>query len=519
MTAERDTWLLAYRSGDYQLAYDLIEKSKTLKKPKNQYLYFLEKAQAESRLDKFTDSNQSLQSALEYWDRLYIKLGDVIGKTALSDQVGDYWGAPFENSYHYFLSALNFKQLAQKESDSKLSRNLFFSARAQVTAWDVYFRTQRNNDELKGSYFADYLQKYYGAKTHEQLNTPSDKQIAKKLYQEALWLFEIQAPSMRLFNTKYEDYYPKLLKILSKSDEMASLEKLHQKIMAETTNERQLLPEYLETQKFLKSNAVATEKKKNNIKKHIMLIEGTIAPKTVETIDLSLNAALESGSASQAVISVLANAAFFVFASQVLGIHSGSSGRGGPSIPNAYLNYHVAADVGQLLSLRFELPRIDYRPNHSNYKLRFTSTEKNKSTLVWEKKVSLLMPFGELAYQEVQRDQALRYTKTAVRFALKHAAAMASAFTLYQSMKSSEGQSAFAGPAAMAAYMSASYAISLSEKADTRHLSLMPNHLYVLDLEIPDGTYQTSLITDSHEQMLGQVELKNGHEYVFYSNY
>jgi len=59
----------------------------------------------------------------------------------------------------------------------------------------------------------------------------------------------------------------------------------------------------------------------------------------------------------------------------------------------------------------------------------------------------------------VQLDQALRYTKTAVRYALMHLTAMAASFEIYESMKRSENQAPFPGPAALASYMSASYAI------------------------------------------------------------
>ncbi len=511
LTAERDTWLLAYQAGEFDRALDIVSNSKLLKAPKNQLLYHLERAQIESRMGQYQAANQTLYEGMQHWDQLYTKLRDVVGKNALSDQIGDYWGAPYEHSYQFFLSAFNFRQLAQKNTDPNTIRPMLFSARAQVAAWDAYFRTQRNDDELKGLYFADYFQKYYGALIHEHLDTPSDQQIAKVLNQEAQWLFEIQAPSMRVFNADFEKYHQKLLKILEKSSDVASLAKLHALITSETKGERKLLPAYAESLSVIK-------KKSNKKSKHFMLFEGVIAPKEKEVIDLGLQAALQSGSGAQAALSILANGAFLIFASRVLGINSSSSSP--HSTRNVYIDYRIAADVSQVLSMKFELPKVDYRPPTRQYQLKLIPLEgESKKLKVWEKKLSLLMPFGELAYQEVQRDQALRYTKTAVRYALKHVTAMAASFAIYESMKRSENQAAFAGPAALASYMSASYAISLSEKADTRYFSTMPNHLYVLEEEIPAGKYQALLHIEGegvdHEKELGTIDLGSKSEFAW----
>ncbi|MDH4468101.1 MAG: hypothetical protein QE271_08585 [Bacteriovoracaceae bacterium] len=521
LTAERDTWVNYYLSHDYELALEKIQKSHSLTKSKNQLLFYMEQSQVKSAASDFAGAALSTRHGLATLDQLYTKFSDVIGKNALSDQVGDFWGAPYEQSYFYFLSAYNFMRLYQSKlqnKDKEGARSDLFSARASVVAWDAYFREKRNDDELKGIYFADYFQKFYGAHVHEVLGTTTDIQIAQKLYHEALLIFEIQAPSMRAFNSKFETYTQKLVKVLDKSSNVPTLEKMHDLVLSATKEDRVPTEKYQATQKYLKQ-FVSTKKQKP--RKHFLFLEGVIAPKRAKVIDLSLNAALNSGSPSQAVISVLANAAFLVFASRVLNVNSTPSDQF-PHPTNVYVDLQVATSLSQILSLKFEMPEVIYQPPLKKYRLRLSNGNKK-----WERELNLLLPVGEQSYQEVQRDQALRYTKTAVRFALKQAAAMAASFTLYQTMKSNESQAPFAGAAALGTYLSSSYAIGLTEKADTRYWSTIPNHIYSIDLEIPDGIYQAEVLIDDVDRngsdnknetfvkSLGQIAVYDNGEFSF----
>jgi hypothetical protein len=167
----------------------------------------------------------------------------------------------------------------------------------------------------------------------------------------------------------------------------------------------------------------------------------------------------------------------------------------------------VASLALKNVGISFELPKI--LNTTPPLKQTLVVLDKNNKEIL-TKEIPLVDPMGDIAEEAVFESSAWTYTRTGVRLATKHAAAIAASFATYKALGGGKkGDNNFlAKNAAVIQYIGASKAIEESEKADTRFWSTLPNEIRLIDLDLNPGTYHLEMRTSATEKMsLGDIEV------------
>lgn len=480
---------------NFEGALSVLENSPIKKNASDEILYFMEKGSILFYQQKYLEAAMLWQQALQKTAEKYTKISQVATSAAISDQMKDYLPRDYEISYLYYFQSVAFFLEYLKTQD----RSLLLKARASVVAWDSYLQQLKIDNEFKNLYFDDYYARFFAGLVHESLNERSDLEIALQLYKDAYQLFLLQGPTYTQFGVGNGEYVTQLLKKLqSKENWREQLLELSKKNQA-TENEsfqnirKILASKILSLSKKIRKNEVKNLKKqfqmedKDLTSADLFLLnhKNWMTPLEAKAIRLSFSAAAKNQSASQAVLTAVAQAGFLVFASKVLGQSSNHS-----SSSNVQVNWYGVGDVTETIagaaSLEFEVTHVEYPRPIESEEWDFVFTSENNKIIEQKHKVYVMQSFDDVIFQSVEREKAKDVFLKGTRFLTKQIIAMMASYAIYQSMLARDSnQEGLAKLTAMASYFGSSAAIKYSEKADVRYWSLIPAKVQITSVEIP----------------------------------
>lgn len=503
---------------NFEGALKVLENSDIKKNPSDEILYLMERGSISFYQQKYLEAAEFWQRALQKTNEKYTKLSQVATSTVVSDQMKDYLPKDYEISYLYYFQSLAFFLEYEKNQD----RSFLLKARASVVAWDSYLQQLKIENEFKSLYFDDYYARFFAGLIHETVNERSDLEIALQLYKDAYQLFLLQAPTYIQFTNNNGEYVGDLLKKLQSKEKWR--EQLFELSQKNQSSENESLQQ---VRKIIASKIINISKKirKNEVKKLqkqfgledkditssdavILSHKGWINILEAKPIRLSFSAAAKNKSASQAVLTAIAQGGFLVFAAKVLGQTGGSS----HSSTSVQVNWYGVGDVTETIadaaSLEFQVPSVQ-SPNvqeKEEFNLIYTS---EKSNIIEKKQnLNLIQSFDDILYQSVERQKAKDVFLKGTRFLTKQILAMLTSYSIYQSMVARDkNQEGLAKLSAMASYFGASAAIKYSEKADVRFWSLIPSKVQISTIEIP--TKIEKLVIEKTDKTSREIELKN----------
>jgi hypothetical protein len=140
----------------------------------------------------------------------------------------------------------------------------------------------------------------------------------------------------------------------------------------------------------------------------------------------------------------------------------------------------------------FELPQIEFKPVSD---LEEIQIKDSTGKIVKSVNLAVINPLSELAYFTLEDSKASNITRTGIRVAAKHAAAILAAYQIYKSQKNNGDF--FAMTLASVSYSIANKGIEASEAADLRYWSTLPNSFRMGSLNLDTGSYSLFLVKTS----------------------
>jgi len=477
---------------DYAGAYKVLTESKDLKEERSKLLFLMEAGRLKHLQENWEESNQYLAEAGQLIDALYTKSVTAKAQAWLLNDSNDiYYGASFERSMVHYYKALNHYKLFLKNND----RAQLFSARAEVVAWNAFLRVLKEDKRGDSVFKDDILAKVFGAQIHEAIDTREDLFIALQLYKDADHILFRNLNGLKSFNEKFIEFKKNFSKLHELSEAKVRQDyvagtwlnnSLHdflsQKILDLTT---QLRPQDLKTTKlrFLISNELKAQKKTNV---SFVLERGLIPEKTPDEFYFGLEKALQDPSTSG--VARFGAQLLGIFAAEKLGLLPPANGWN-PS--GAYLGLAVGTIAAATVSISFELPKVTASPVSEKLRLKIFDLS---GAEVLSKDITILQTLGDVAEEAIAEDSAWRYSRVGTRLALKHVAAIATAYGTYKLVAGSNEANAFlARNIAVVEYIGASKLIAASEKADLRYWSTLPSELQLTDFYLNPGKYTSKI--------------------------
>ncbi len=529
-----------YAQGKYQDALNFLEQGDIKKNKYSQLLYLWESAKLHHNLGHWEVSANLFEKAFDLSQKYYTKSLTQASQTYLTnDNYRNYEGELFERSISYFYQALNFymmyktgngSRLVEKEKKVELEsyelpalrkKQALYQARAQVLAWDSFFKSVQRSTRYDTIYKNDLLVKVCGASIHEAIGTRNDAQIALQLYKDALKILKYLGSTYPSFNSKNRDFTKELL---------SQKQKFNWNIKPEFTNltdQNKDLESFLQykvlslTQKYQSNNfreelkrIGADSKLQKRVKQEnppnttLFFHEKVISGKSVSQINFGLHGALENikDPKTRAVVHQIGSDVLTYFMIHVLGLIPKDRFSPGEFV----FGHAVGRLTAEFASIDFEIPVVQNKPVATKAWVTLFKNGKQVVELI----APLLAPLDDMAAQSVEERVFGTYTKTGMRVALKHLSAILAAYALYKKM----GESIAAKWAAVGSYLAAQRAIAATEKADTRFWSTLPKNIRVVDLYLPPGKYQLKVRvegTDKSSYDLGEVEVANKGKNIF----
>ncbi len=472
-----------FQTGAYDQGLQYIDKSKFYQDKDEKLLALMEKGMLLHAKGDYEKSSQVLDEARALSDQLYtVSVSKKTEKVLLNDNYDIFYGEMYERSFLRFYLSLNAILNYQKTK----SRDDLFRARAEVVGWDSFLASVKEDRLGKSVYKNDLLLKLYGAKIHEIVGTPEDRQIALQLYKDARDVLLKNYNTYPSFNSRYKDFKSDFSKLAS-----MNISEVKKKYITETELQKNI-------QEYISANIERLSKKETkkimkDIKTPLTLVleKGMIAEKIADKSSYSLDFL-----SKEPVVAL--------FVADVLGLmpSPNSYNPGG-----AFGGIVVASLALKNVGISFELPKI--LNTTPPLKQTLVVLDKNNKEIL-TKEIPLVDPMGDIAEEAVFESSAWTYTRTGVRLATKHAAAIAASFATYKALGGGKkGDNNFlAKNAAVIQYIGASKAIEESEKADTRFWSTLPNEIRLIDLDLNPGTYHLEMRTSATEKMsLGDIEV------------
>lgn len=538
-----------FQNGQYDAALKVLSEE-SYKEEKSKLLAFFEKGMILHAKKMYYLSSLELEKAKELIRELYTtRIKQKIAKNLLTEKADIYYGEYYERSFVYFYLALNyllihqqgFKQvehfdgpegspptIKKEELSQREKRQELFKARSTLLSWDTLlkeFKSERSGDTV---FKDDLLAKIFGGFIHELIGTRNDRQIALNLYKEAKKLifqnYNVY-PSFNKRAKKFKGDFSKLPKmpasVVKKEyvDPTPSQQKLndfiHRKILTLT---QKMYPRRLK--RTIKELGVSPEmaqeftkqKKKSEGNFFVLAQRGMIPEKVAKAYDFRLSQVMGNSkdSKTREALGQYGQNALTLFAADVLGL-APKSGQFFTAQGQAGLA--VTDFSTRTASISFELPHIqDSVPSQKKYKI---VVEKEDTTVVREQDLILMVPLSDLAQQAIQEHASSLYFRIGTRLALKHVAAISSAFLSYKLMSKNESSKLWAKSAAILQYVALSKVIEQTEKADLRYWSTLPSSYQACEFTLDPGDYVVKLkLVDTGAEVLnlGKVTIKNKNE-------
>lgn len=432
-------------------------------------LKLLEYGTVHHLMGEYYQSLKYFDEAQELSDRLYtVSISKKAKSFVTNDASDNYYGERYERSLIRFYQALNhylifqngtYESFEKKIDDTKTEkvpekiltdterRTHLFAARASILNWASTLETYRQETSGETVYKDDLLAKIFGAFIHEQIGSGPDRQIALQLYRDAQKILFRNYNTYAVFNGKHKKFRSDFKKFPS-----MNTKDVEEKYVSQTTFAKELST-------FLDAKIKDLEgRKKNNV--NIVIQQGLVASKRPRKIDFPLEIATRTSSIVRGQMSMVD------FTVHVLSVAKGTR----PSIT-------------------FELPEIEKKGTVFSMSLLVKQGEK----LVKEVPVVIVDPVSEIAYEALDEQIGLTYSKIGARVAAKHAAAIASSYLVYKTALKNGSPSFAAQMMGTLAYAAKNKVIAASEQADLRHWNSLPHNFRFASFSLPTGEYQLEL--------------------------
>lgn len=426
-------------------------------------------------------------------DELFtVSISSKAAAAVVNDNIDNYYGETYERSMIRFYQALNHytlftkgeyeaysieekdgkgkvinkKDMPAKKLSDKEKRFHLTAARSTLLEWNSLLDNYKATSGGKPVYKDDLLAKIFGAFIHEQMGTAQDSAIALGLYKDAKKVLFRNYNVLPTYNKKSKEF-------VKNFDSFGTMEEAQvaKKYVEKTSH-------YTNLEKYLDSQITRLSSKKGN--SVFVLVENNfITPKTVKKFDFPIP--LSSIPAS------LPGGEFMSFAGKVL---------------------KTAANVAP--KIYFEMPEIPYTPAVEG---QIINIKDKNGKVVATQNLATLNPLSDLAHYSLEENAISNYAKVGTRVAIKHIAALATAYAVYQ--KSKGTNELFAMTIASGTYGAANKGIEMSEQADLRSWSMLPHMYSSTSFQLPAGTYDVEYQCKDKTERIGNIKVTKSDQAVF----
>lgn len=440
-------------SNQHDEAIQLITTGSLAQDRNSKLLYHVELGLVQHYKGDYEASIQALTEAKVLLDELFTtRVSGKISSSIINDNSDFYYGEKYEASLIYFYLSLNHYLRAQEEQDAVKKGTYLRQARAEILAWDAFLSEIKKERLGKALFKEDLLAKTFGALVHESQKTKNDDQIALQLYKDANDVFFKYYNLFPTFNSSYQVF----------KDNFSNFHKISEKEVAG---------------KYVMATP-HSEEFKNFLTQKILMLTKKIRPQELKEQITKLKP-------SQEILNRLntpgGQVTFLLQEGLIVG-----KGTQRYEFPVNWGNNRQMAGILALGSvITFELPYIGTVPKPGSAKVQ--ALDQN-GLIIAEAPLSVIAPLGELAKQAINEHTTAIATKTGIRLAAKHVAALAVTYAAYQSNRKNNPE--FAGAIAGLTHAAAVALINESEKADTRFWSTLPANIRMSELTLKNGTYR-----------------------------
>ena len=344
------------------------------------------------------------------------------------------------------------KVVSEKQLTPSEKRKHLNASRATVLEWVSFLQEHFSETAGKRTFKRDMLAKTWGGFVHNVYGKTGDRQIAKQLYRDVDKILLQNYNLYSVYNEKHEKYaddYDDLPEIGEK--------KVREDYVSATDKAKTLLRFAKESEKNLSS------KKKDNL--HIVLKTGLVVSKEEETVS-------------------------FVVPWEILLF--------GHADDHDFRNFITLALAGE--KIEFKIPAVKKPVLPDGYEISFKKENAQKDFL--KKQAALVEPVSEIVYYEFEQKRAGMIAQKGAFTGAKYAAALWSAYALW------DKEDSFKQIMAVAAFKGAAASIRSSDSVDLRHWSLLPDNIWQQSFYLPEGTYIMTVLRKNTPVHTQKVDIK-----------
>jgi hypothetical protein len=471
------------RAGELDSAMSIVKSDKFFPEKNSRLLKLMEGSLLQHMKGNYYQAMLSFDETKELSDQLFtVSISKKIASAVVNSNVDNYYGETYERSMIRFYQALNHYSLYMKgeyegytfeEKDpkgkvvttkeipaKKLSANEkqfhLTASRSTLLEWNALLDNYKATTAGKPVYKDDLLAKIFGAFIHEQMGSAQDKSIALGLYKEAKQVLFRSYNVLPTYNKKSTAF----VKNFDKFGTMEESEVL--KNYVEKTSHYTTLEAFIDAQ----IARLTDGKEANSV--FILVENNFISPKRAKKFDFPIP------------------------------VNSIPAGVGGDFMSFAGRVLQTAAKAAP--KIYFEMPEIPYVPAISG---QMIIVKDATGKVIAKKNLATLNPLTDFANFNLTENSVSNYAAVGARVAIKHVAALAGAYAIYNNKKGTNETLALM--LAGGAYGVANKGIQMSEEADLRSWSILP-HMYSLTaFKLKPGTYSVEYEHNKRIQNLGNV--------------
>lgn len=370
------------------------------------------------------------------------------------------------------------KQFSKKECAEFVSR-----ARSEVLAWDSFLETVKSKNKDFATFKDDIAAKLLGSFVHRIQGSSQDLGTAKILYQNAEQLLSKDYNLYATFNKK-SAALRRTLKSSGSTDPGAI-----QGAILPSTDHQNL-------RKLIEQSGASVGS--SNPSTLVVLEAGVVPAKKEKVYNIGLGAVINSieDPGLRDAVTVIGAVALYHFAPLVLAagvveesvdeeteIRAGRRRRYRRGEGATRFNEGIDKAVG----FKFKLPEIPELPTSIYYTLKFDQGGK-----VTEVPLTVVNPINDFARQEVDAKASSIAFKTGIRVGLKYLPVLVAAYTSYKGVLDNTDQEWLATLAGSAAWIAGKKIVDATESADIRAWNMLPQTLFMSEVDLPPGTYQVT---------------------------
>jgi hypothetical protein len=474
------------QKGNFEAAIALVKSDEFYPDKSSRLLKLMEGSLLHHLNGNYYQAMLALDLTKDLSDELFtVSVSKKVISAVANDNADNYYGETYERSMIRFYQAINHyslflkgeyesfkveekddegkiitvKEVPGKKLSDKERRFHLTAARSTLLEWNSLLDNYKSTSGGKPIYKDDLLAKIFGAFIHEQMGDAQNKNIALGLYKDAKKVLFRNFNVLPTYNKKSEEF-------VKNFDQFGTMEEAEvlKKYVEKT-------PHYINLEKFIDSQIVrlSNGKKPNSV---FVLIENNfIAPKTAKKFEFPIPAA--------SIPASLPGGDFMSFAGKVLNAAANAA-------PKIY----------------FEMPEIPFIAAIDD---QIINIKDSTGKVIATKNLATLNPLTDLAHFNLSENAISNYAKVGGRVVLKHVAALASAYAIYQKQKGTN--ETFAMMLAGGAYGAANKGIQMSEQADLRSWSMLPHMYSSTAFELAPGTYSVEYKYKDKVQNLGEIKV------------